>query len=157
MSNCWRYKKKSICSIKDVPKEYKDSEDLQIIYRITCKVKPFQYYIGKKIFYFTKKTKLSKKRKLELNTRKVYEYKKVESDWATYNGSSTNKEFNNLLDTLGPDKFDKEILMFVQGKTKAAYYEAKYLFSDIGMMNPLCLNGNILNIFFKSKLVNDKT
>jgi len=42
--------------------------------------------------------------------------------------------------------------MFVEGKTKAAFYEAKYLFSDEGMMNDKCMNLNILSKFFKNKL-----
>lgn len=151
MSNCWRYKKKSICSIKDIPKEFQDSTELQILYLIRNKVTG-HYYVGKKIFFNTKKTRLSKKRKLELGTRKIYEYKKVESDWANYYGSSKNVEWNNMLETLGPDKFDREILMFVEGKTKAAFYEAKYLFSDEGMMNDKCMNLNILSKFFKNKL-----
>ena len=153
MSNCWRYKKKSICSIKDIPKEFKDSQELQILYKITCKPTG-QWYIGKKIMFNTKKTKLSKKRRLELGltNRTKFEYKKVESDWYKYNGSSTNKEWNELLATLEPDKFDREILMFVEGKAKAAFYEAKMLFSDEGMMHSKCMNGNILNKFFKSKL-----
>ena len=102
----------------------------------------------------TRKTKLSKKRRLELglSNRTKFEYKKVESDWVNYNGSSTNKEWNHLLSTLEPDKFDREILMFVEGKTKAAFYEAKYLFSDEGMMNDKCMNLNILSKFFKNKL-----
>jgi hypothetical protein len=151
MSNCWRYKKKSICSINDIPKEFKDSEEIQILYKITCKPTG-NWYIGKKIFFNTKKVRLSKKKKLDLKTRKVFEYKKVESNWANYYGSSTNIEWLHLIDTLGHDKFDREILMFVEGKTKAAFYEAKYLFSDEGMMNDKCMNLNILSKFFKNKL-----
>lgn len=133
MSNCWKYKKKSICSIKDIPKEFQNSEEIQILYKITCKPTG-TWYVGKKIMFNTRKTKLSKKRRLELglSNRTKFEYKKVESDWVNYNGSSTNKEWNHLLTTLEPDKFDREILMFVEGKTKAAFYEAKYLFSDEG-------------------------
>ena len=151
MSNCWRYKKKSICSIKDIPKEFQENDEIQIIYKITCKVNNI-YYLGRKIMFHTKKTKLSKKKKLELGTRKVFEYKKVDSDWLNYYGSCKNEDWLNYMDVLGLDKFDREILMFVEGKTKAAYYEAKILFSDEGMMHPKCVNGNILNKFFKSRL-----
>ena len=35
--SCWKYKNKSICSIKDIPKEFQDSTEIQAIYRITCK------------------------------------------------------------------------------------------------------------------------
>lgn len=152
MSNCWRYKKKSICSIKDIPKEFQDKNELQILYCISMKCAPFYKYYGKKIMFHTKKTRLSKKRKLELKTRKIFEYKKVDSDWLNYHGSCKNEEWLNYMSVLGLDKFDREILMFVEGKTKAAYYEAKLLFSDEGMMHPNCVNGNILNKFFKSKL-----
>ena len=151
MSNCWRYKKKSICSIKDIPKEFQENDEIQIIYKITCKVNNM-YYLGRKIMFHTKKTRLSKKKKLELNTRKVFEYKKVDSDWLNYYGSCKNEDWLNYMDVLGLDKFDREILMFIEGKTKAAYYEAKILFSDEGMMHPKCVNGNILNKFFKSRL-----
>jgi hypothetical protein len=152
MSNCWRYKKKSICSIKDIPKEFQDKTEIQIIYKITLKVQPGVWYIGKKIMFNTKKSRISKKKKLELKTRKVFEYKKTESNWVNYYGSSTNVEWLHLIETLGHDKFDREILMFVEGKSKAAFYEAKYLFSDEGMMNPKCMNLNILSKFFKNKL-----
>ena len=154
MSSCWRYKKKSICSIKDIPKEFQDKTEIQIIYRIQLKINPGVWYFGKKIMFNTKKIKLSKKRRLELglSNRTKFEYKKVESDRVNYNGSSTNKEWNELLNTLEPDKFDREILMFVEGKSKAAFYEAKYLFSDEGMMHPKCMNLNILSKFFKNKL-----
>lgn len=148
----WRYKNKIITSLKDIPKEYQDKDNVQIIYKISTKSKPYCFYIGKKILFFKKKVKLSKKRKLELNTRKIYEYKISESNWLTYNGSSTNKEFINMLNTLSPEGFDREILKFVEGKTMAAFYEAKYLFSDEGMMHPNCMNNTILNKFFKSKL-----
>lgn len=151
MSDCWRYKRKSICSIKDIPKEFQNNDEIQIIYKITCKVNNM-YYIGRKIMFYTKKIKLSKKRKLELNTRKIFEYKKVDSDWLNYYGSCKDKDWLHMMEALGLDKFDREILMFVHGKSKAAFYEAKLLFSDEGMMHSKCVNGNILNKFFKNKL-----
>lgn len=151
MSN-WKYKGKIITSLKDIPKEYQNKDNIQIIYKITTKKKPYCFYIGKKILFFKKKTKLSKKKKLELNTRRVYEYKISESNWLTYYGSSTNKEFINMLNTLNREDFEREILMFVEGKMMASFYEAKYLFSDEGMMHPNCMNNTILNKFFKSKL-----
>ena len=148
----WKYKGKIITSLKDIPKEYQEKENIQIIYKITAKAKPHCHYIGKKILFNRKKTKLSKKKKLELGTRRIYEYKISESNWLTYYGSSTNKEFINMLNTLGPEGFEREILMFVEGKMMAAFYEAKFLFSDEGMMHPNCMNNTILNKFFKSKL-----
>lgn len=149
--SCWKYKNKDICSIDDIPKEYKDSLEIQIIYKISYGNK---FYIGKKIFYNKKKVRLSKKKKLDLKTRKVFEYQIKESNWANYYGSSTNQEFKEILDKVGPDKMNREILMFVEGKMKAAFYEAKYLFSDKGMMHKDCLNLTILNKFFKTKLIN---
>ena len=154
--NRWRYRKKLISSIEDLPTEYKLLKDLHIIYKISF-VNPENneklYYIGKKILFNKRKVKLSKKRKLELKTRKTFEYQIKESDWSNYYGSSTNKIFRDLRDKLGDDKFEREIIMFVEGKTKAAFYEAKILFSSEGMMHPKCLNLNILNKFFKNKLI----
>ena len=162
MSNCWRYKKKSICSIKDIPKEFQGDNitEVQIIYRITNKTNG-EYYLGKRILFNNIKKKLSQKRRLELglDKRTRYEYFKQESvtkgktiGWQDYYGSSKNEYWNECVNTLGHDKFDREILMFVEGKTKAAFYEAKYLFSDEGMMNDKCMNLNILSKFFKNKL-----
>jgi len=151
MSN-WKYKGKIISSLEDIPEEFKKKDNIQIIYKITAKTKPYCHYIGKKILFNKTKVRLSKKRKLELKTRKVFEYKIKESNWLTYYGSSTNKEFINMLNTLGPVGFEREILMFVEGKMMASYYEAKFLFSDEGMMHPNCMNNTILNKFFKSKL-----
>lgn len=148
---CWKYKKKSVCSINDIPKEFQDSTEVQIIYKITAK-STGQYYIGKKILYNKVKSKLSKKRKLQLKTRKTFEYKIKESNWFSYYGSSTNTIFHELLETLGPDGFEREIIMFVEGKTKAAWEEVVLLCSKEGMMHPKCLNLNVLNRFFKKTL-----
>lgn len=155
MSDCWKYKNKDICSVDDIPEEFRLASKLHMIYKITSTNPDFKeyknhYYIGKKIFLNTTRVRLTKKRKLELNTRKVFEFKVKESNWKDYYGSSTHEVFKRLL--TNKKYLKREILMFVDGKTEASFYEAKYLFSDEGMMNDKCMNLNILNKFFKSKL-----
>lgn len=139
----WKYKKKTICSIKDIPKEYRDYT--QIIYKITCKPTG-KIYIGKKILYNNKKKVLSKKRKLELKTRAKYEYTTVESDWLNYWGSS--KELLEDMKILGPDKFTREIIQFVKGKKQATAWELYWIIKTDALISDLGYNGNILGRIF---------
>ncbi len=146
----WKYKKKWIKSIEDIPKEYEGFT--QFIYKITCKVTG-RYYVGKKILFNTKKTVLSKKKKLELKTRRRFEYKIIESDWLNYWGSC--KELLHDLEVLGPDKFDKEIIQFVKGKRQSTAWELYWIIKTDALISDLGYNGNILGRIFKIHFKND--
>ena len=70
-------------------------------------------YIGKKLFWF-RKTKQIKGKKKRL---------KVESDWRDYWSSSD--ELKKDVETLGTDKFTREILHICGNKGMCNYLEAK--------------------------------
>lgn len=77
-------------------------------------------YIGKKIFYFSKKIKGKKS--------------KIESDWRTYFGST-----DSILEDvkiLGEEKFTREILRICKTKSEMSYYEAKLQFQNDCLLKP---------------------
>jgi hypothetical protein len=83
-------------------------------------------YIGKKLAKFSKtkiKTvtlKNGKKKKKKIRS-------KVDSDWQTYYGSSPNLTAD--IDTLGKDKFTREILYYCKSKAECSYVEAREQFA----------------------------
>lgn len=135
--------------MSDIPKSFQNCDDLQIIYRITNKVTG-RMYIGKKIIFNNVKQKLSQKKRKELKTRKIYEYLKKESNWMSYYGSSN--ELTEEIKLLGPDKFEREILEFVQGKKRATYREVVWLIKENCIISEKYYNSNILGRFFKKDI-----
>jgi hypothetical protein len=94
------------------------------VYLITNTVTGRQY-IGKKLAKFSKTT--YKTVKLKNGTKKKKKIRsKIDSDWQTYYGS--NIELNKDVETLGNDKFTREILHYCNSKAKASYLEAKEQF-----------------------------
>ena len=75
-------------------------------------------YIGKKLLKF-KKIKKVKNKKVKVL---------VESDWKTYWGS--NKQLLEEINTLGYDKFKREILYLCKNKGECNYLEAKLQFQN---------------------------
>jgi len=75
-------------------------------------------YIGKKLFKFKKIKKVKNKRVKIL----------IESDWKTYWGS--NKQLLEEINTLGYDKFKREILYLCKNKGECNYLEAKLQFQN---------------------------
>lgn len=76
-------------------------------------------YIGKKWFWSIRTLP-----PLKGKTRK--RKKKTESDWQDYYGSSD--EIKELVESVGPDRFGREILKLCKTKGECSYYEAKYQF-----------------------------
>jgi hypothetical protein len=76
-------------------------------------------YIGKKLAQFKKSRPPLKGKK---NRRKYT----VESDWRDYWGSSD--RLNEDVNTLGKDKFSREILFFCRSRAELSYLEAKEQF-----------------------------
>lgn len=76
-------------------------------------------YIGKKFFWRPKTLPKTKTRKRRVRTR-------VESDWQSYYGSSS--EVQMLVEKHGPDSFKREILKLCKTKGECSYYEAKLQF-----------------------------
>lgn len=142
----WTYKTKEIKSIDDFPKE-----SIGFIYKIT-NLKTNKIYIGKKVAFFTKKIKISKKEKLELKTRKIFKVVKKESDWQTYYGSSI--PLKEDIKLLKESNFKREILKFCYSKKELSYYEVKYQMLN-EVLEKESYNGNILGRFFPKDINNE--
>jgi len=95
------------------PEEYQG-----FVYRIT-ELDTGKKYIGKKFFWKPKTLPITKTRKRRVKTR-------VESDWRTYYGSSS--EVQMLVEERGENKFKREILKLCRTKGECSYYEAKLQF-----------------------------
>lgn len=66
---------------------------------------------------------------------------KVDSDWQTYYGS--NLELNKDVETLGKDKFTREILYYCKSKAECSYIEAREQFSRKVLESKDYYNGQI--------------
>jgi hypothetical protein len=141
----WTYKGRLITELLDMP-----AGTFGFIYQITHR-ETNRRYIGKKVLYFERTKRLTKKELAEQTgkgrkptTKKVV----VESDWKDYYGS--NKEFLETVRIFGRSEFDREILEFVPSRKLLTYYECKYLFK-LGVIEPgsLYYNDNILGKFFR--------
>ena len=104
MTTEWTYKGKIV---NDPPEGA-----LAFVYLITNK-KTKRRYVGKKLFFFTRK------KKIKGRNRRVL----VPSDWKEYYGS--NKELQEDVEKLGVSKFKREILHMCSAKGEASYLEVK--------------------------------
>jgi hypothetical protein len=86
-----------------------------------------QKYIGKKIFWSTKRKIIKGK------TKRL----KVESNWRIYYGSSD--YIKNLL-TSGKDGATREIVRLCKTKSEQAYYEMKMIFEHDALLKPHYIN-----------------
>ena len=141
----WTYKGRMITDISDMPEG-----TYGFIYQITH-TPTNKKYIGKKVMYFTRKVKLTKKEISEQTgpgRKPTTKLVTKESDWANYYGS--NKEFLSLTRTFPKEEFQKEILELATGKKMLTYYECKYLFKYGAIENnELYYNDNILGKFYR--------
>jgi hypothetical protein len=106
----WTYQGKTI---DELPEGY-----IGFVYLIT-NLTDNRKYIGKKLAQFKKSRPPLKGKK---NRRKYT----VESDWRDYWGSSD--RLNEDVNTLGTDKFSREILFFCRSRAELSYLEAKEQF-----------------------------
>ena len=97
-------------------------------------------YIGKKLAKFSKTTYKVVKLK-NGNKRKKKIRSKIDSDWQEYYGS--NIELNKDVDTLGKDKFIREILHYCKSKAETSYIEAKEQFERKVLESNDYYNGHI--------------
>jgi hypothetical protein len=105
-------------------------------------------YIGKKNFYANRKIKLGKRATLALQDKRLKKYKQVSKlDYHKYYSSNDILKAASKADI----KIKREILMICFSATELTYQEAKYLFCNDVLDNPLYLNSNILGKFFRSK------
>ena len=97
-------------------------------------------YIGKKLAKFSKTT--YKVVKLKNGTKKKKKIRsKIDSDWREYYGSSPNLQKD--IDTLGKDKFTREILYYCTSKAQCSYIEAREQFTNKVLESDDWYNGHI--------------
>lgn len=140
-SGCWTYEGKCL---NEIPQGY-----YGFVYKINLEGR---MYIGKKSFYKTRKTKISKKRRTLENTKKRIEKVTLESDWKTYYGS--NEEINEKI-SKNPklkNSCERIILKLCKTKIDLTYWETYYLFVEEVLLNDLYYNGNILGKFYKGRI-----
>ena len=97
-------------------------------------------YIGKKLAKFSKTTYKTVKLK-NGNKKKKRIRSKIDSDWQEYYGSSPNLQKD--IDTLGKDKFTREILYYCTSKAETSYIEAREQFDRKVLESDDYYNGHI--------------
>jgi Putative endonuclease segE, GIY-YIG domain len=97
-------------------------------------------YIGKKLAKFSKTTYKTVKLK-NGNKKKKKIRSKIDSDWQEYYGSSPN--LTKDIDTLGKDKFTREILYYCKSKAETSYIEAREQFDRKVLESDEYYNGHI--------------
>ena len=97
-------------------------------------------YIGKKLAKFAKTT--YKTIQLKNGTKKKKKIRsKIDSDWKEYWGSSPNLQAD--INTLGKDKFSREILYYCKSKAETSYVEAREQFDRKVLESDDYYNGHI--------------
>ena len=97
-------------------------------------------YIGKKLAKFSKTTYKTVKLKNGKKKRKKIKGK-IESDWKDYYGSSPNLQAD--IDSLGTEKFKREILFYCKSKAETSYIEAREQFTHRVLESDEYYNGHI--------------
>ena len=114
-----------------------ESEDIQdnygFIYRITNTQNGYDY-VGRK--YFT-----TVKKRPPLKGKKNKRRETVETDWKEYWGSSPRLQAD--IDTLGRDKFTREIIHLCKSRGETNYMEAYYQFTEGVLLREDNYNGII--------------
>lgn len=144
--NNWIYKGKSITSLQDIPNH---ENVIGFVYRITGP--DGRIYIGKKVLHTSRKTRISKKEKLETATRKTFKRVTKESDWMDYYGSC--KELKDDVKKLGRQHFTREILVLCCTKKYLSFCELEYQIKN-DVLKTNSYNGNILSRYFERDMAN---
>jgi len=97
-------------------------------------------YIGKKLAKFSKTTYKTVKLK-NGNKKKKKIRSKIDSDWQEYYGSSPN--LTEDVNTLGKEKFTREILYYCKSKSECSYIEAREQFTRKVLESDEYYNGHI--------------
>ena len=87
---------------------------------------------------------------LTQNTKKIKS--KIDSDWQTYYGS--NDELKKDVESLGSDKFIREILYYCNSKAQTSYLEAKQQFDRKVLETTDYYNGQISVRVHGSHIIN---
>ena len=127
----WTYNSEIVESLPD--------DCVGFVYNIT-NLTTGRQYIGKKLAKFSKTS--YKTVTLKNGTKKKKKIKsKIDSDWMEYYGSSI--ELNKDVDSLGKDKFAREILFFCKSKAECSYIEAREQFTRRVLESDDYYNGQI--------------
>ena len=125
-------------------------ECVGFVYLITNTISG-RMYIGKKLAKFSRTT--YKTVKLKNGKKKKKKIRgKIESDWQTYYGS--NIELNKDVETLGTDKFTREILYYCTSKAQCSYIEAREQFDRKVLESQDYYNGQISVRVHGSHIIN---
>jgi len=108
-------------------------------------------YVGKKLAKFSKTTYKVVKQKNGNKKRKKIK-SKIDSDWQTYYGS--NDELKKDVESLGSDKFIREILYYCNSKAQTSYLEAKEQFDRKVLETTDYYNGQISVRVHGSHIIN---
>jgi hypothetical protein len=127
----WTYNSEIVESLPD--------DCVGFVYNIT-NLTTGRQYIGKKLAKFSKTS--YKTVTLKNGTKKKKKIKsKIDSDWMEYYGSSI--ELNKDVESLGKDKFAREILFFCKSKAECSYIEAREQFTRKVLETTDYYNGQI--------------
>jgi hypothetical protein len=141
----WKYKEKIIENIED----FGEPLPFGFVYKITH-TPTGKSYIGKKVLYHNKKTKLGKKEiasQTGPGRKPTTKIVTKESDWKTYYGSEI--EIKKLLAEGKHNEFERVILKLVNNKKLLTYFEIKYQFIyEVLEHRNKYYNSNILGKFF---------
>jgi hypothetical protein len=140
----WLYKGNTIEDISQFP------ENTYGFVYIVTHTPTNKSYIGKKVLYHNKKTKLGKK-EIAIQTgpgrKPTTKIVTKESDWKTYYGSEI--EIKKLLAEGKHNEFERVILKLVDNKKLLTYFEVKHQFIYEVLEHPNdWFNNNILGKFF---------
>jgi hypothetical protein len=145
----WIYLGKEVKTIEDAP-----VGAIGFVYKIT-NLTTGKYYIGKKVLYNTRKTKISNRTRKKEGSRKIYKRVTNESDWLLYYGSC--KELGADITKLGKAKFKREIIEWCSTKKYLTFTEIKYQITGgkkcLTVLEDDTYNGNILGRYFRKDLV----
>ena len=142
----WKYNGKEITEVSHFPKN-----TYGFVYKIEHNPS-WKSYIGKKVLYFNRKVKVTKKDLLVyegVKGRKPTHKRLIkESDWLTYYGS--NKVLLELFKKDSLENFDRYIIKLATNKKLLTYYETQYQFMYQVLEKPdMFFNDNILGKFYK--------
>jgi hypothetical protein len=105
---------------------YDPRDYASFIYRVT--LPDGRYYVGKKALWVHKCGKLDR-----------------ESDWQGYWGSS--KDLKLAIKSVGREYCTREIIAFCVTRGEASWREAEVLIKGDCLLDPFCMNGNVLERF----------
>ena len=117
--------------------DYPNDSLVGFVYEIT-EVETGKKYIGKKLFWSTRR------KKIKGRVRRVIS----ESDWKDYYGS--NKKIQELVEEKGFKSFSREILRLCKSKGECSYWEAKLQFDNNVLLSDEYYNG-IINCKINSR------